>query len=417
MSFDKKIVCFDLRNINIKNLQNWFLENDFFDESIKEKLFEIVKNNLNEENKVDLVYIINSVVFATSESDYNPELQFREALVSDLLKLEPITVSEIKPYVHSLIELFSNSANKNENVSLVLNSLQVYGRDTDYLYPNFAKCVSVIDIESLEFKFSELFSPFDKKFKNIHSYFKEKHPEANIFQDLKVAKIYFLSNYVLGYTFVIKNSKEEKFFWSIHLEEHLLALEKLKFDHMSVLDLNSILDKISQVGIEKLSKEELDFLNSLEGNHFKNEKPNIIVGDLITNYNGMNKRIQKSEQKQTFQKVNLLESLELNGGEIVHYCFQFELLNRKFLMVLDKEKLYEILQDGDDILYVELTESWFYILNSFEENHKIVFQISLNLNYVFSHQAEYIESFELQLNMEKENNILDWVSQIRNRED
>lgn len=186
---------------------------------------------------------------------------------------------------------------------------------------------------------------------------------------------------------------------------------------MSVLDLNSILDKISQVGIEKLSKEELDFLNSLEGNHFKNEKPNIIVGDLITNYNGMNKRIQKSEQKQTFQKVNLLESLELNGGEIVHYCFQFELLNRKFLMVLDKEKLYEILQDGDDILYVELTESWFYILNSFEENHKIVFQISLNLNYVFSHQAEYIESFELQLNMEKENNILDWVSQIRNRED
>lgn len=264
MNLVKKIVCFDLRNANIKNLQNWFFENDFLDESIKENLFEIVGKNLKEENKVDLVYIINSVVFAVSESDSYPELQFREALVSDLLKLEPITVSEIEPYVHSLIELFSNSANKNEDVPLVLNSLQVYGIDTDYLYPNFAKCVSAIDIESLEFKFSELFSPLDKKFKNIHSYFKEKHPEASILQDLKVAKIFFLSNYVLGYTFVVKNSKEEKFFWSIHLEEHLLALEKLKFDHMSVLDLNSILDKINEVGIENLTKEEQEFLNNLK---------------------------------------------------------------------------------------------------------------------------------------------------------
>ena len=145
--------------------------------------------------------------------------------------------------------------------------------------------------------------------------------------------------------------------------------------------------------------------------------PTFDWGELITNYEGKNIKIRKSEQNKTYQRVKMLKSLELNGGEVAFYCFTFQLLKRKFLMALDLEKLYEIIEEGDNVVYIKLTESWFYILNSFEENNKIVFQISLNLHYEYSHQAEYIEPFELQLNWKNEPQMKEWIAEIRQREE
>lgn len=140
-------------------------------------------------------------------------------------------------------------------------------------------------------------------------------------------------------------------------------------------------------------------------------------GELITNYEGRNIKIRKSVQNKTYQHVKMLKSLELNGGEKAIYCFTFNLLKRKFLMALDLEKLYEIIEEGDNVVYIKLTESWFYILNSFEENNKIVFQISLNLHYEYSHQAEYIEPFELQVNWKNDPSMKEWIEEIRQREE
>jgi hypothetical protein len=145
--------------------------------------------------------------------------------------------------------------------------------------------------------------------------------------------------------------------------------------------------------------------------------PTFNWGELITNYEGKNMKIRKSEQNKTNQRVNMLKSLELNGREEAFYCFKFQLLKRKFLMALDQEKLYEIIEEGEDVVYNKLMESWFYILNSFEENNKIVFQISLNLHYEYSHQAEYIEPFELQINWKNEPKMKEWIAKIRPREE
>ena len=145
--------------------------------------------------------------------------------------------------------------------------------------------------------------------------------------------------------------------------------------------------------------------------------PTFDWGELITNYEGKNIKIRKSEQNKTYQRVKMLKSLELNGGEVAFYCFTFQLLKRKFLMALDQEKLYEIMEEGDDVVYIKLTESWFYILNSFEENNKIVFQISLNLHYEYSHQAEYIEPFELQVNWKNDPIMKEWIEEIKQREE
>ena len=146
-------------------------------------------------------------------------------------------------------------------------------------------------------------------------------------------------------------------------------------------------------------------------------KPGINRGELISHYNGYNRKINQSEQHLTSQRIKFITSQELNGGEEANYCFEFALLNRKFLMALDQEKLYEILEDGEDKVYVLLTESWFYILKSFEEGKKYVTQISFTLHYEYTAQAEYHENFDVQLNMMNEPEVKNWFSQIRPREE
>ncbi len=149
----------------------------------------------------------------------------------------------------------------------------------------------------------------------------------------------------------------------------------------------------------------------------KISNPLIKQGELITHYNGYNRKINQSEQHLTSQRIKFITSQALNGGEEANYCFEFKLLNRKFLMVLDQGKLFEILEDGDDKVYVLLKESFFYILKSFEEGKKYVTQISLTLHYEYTPQAEFHENFDVQLNMLNEPEVKYWFSKIRPRED
>lgn len=145
--------------------------------------------------------------------------------------------------------------------------------------------------------------------------------------------------------------------------------------------------------------------------------PLIYHGELITHYNGYNRKINQSEQHLTSQRIKFITSQALNGGEEANYCFEFKLLNRKFLMALDQEKLYEILEDGEDKVYVLLTESFFYILRRFEEGKKHVTQITLTLHYEYTPQAEFHENFDVQLNMLNEPEVKYWFSLIRPREE
>lgn len=146
-------------------------------------------------------------------------------------------------------------------------------------------------------------------------------------------------------------------------------------------------------------------------------KPDLKNGDLIAHYNGFNRKINQSEQHLTSQRISFIISQGLNGGDTANYCFQFKLLNRKFLMALDQEKLYEILEDGDNEIFILLTQSWFSIVKSFEENNKYVTQILLTLHYEYTPKAEYHENFDVQLNMKNEPEVKEWFSKIRPAED
>ena len=149
----------------------------------------------------------------------------------------------------------------------------------------------------------------------------------------------------------------------------------------------------------------------------KIRKPGINIGELISTYEGTNKKIHHSENKLTHQRIVFIESQSINGDQETNYCFEFKLLNRKFLMVLDKEQLFEILSDRDEKVHILLTESWFYILRSFVEEKKYITHITLSLHYEYTPQAEYTEHFQLQLNMQNDVDVLKWFSQIRPRDE
>lgn len=141
-------------------------------------------------------------------------------------------------------------------------------------------------------------------------------------------------------------------------------------------------------------------------------KPANQHGEFNTSYEGKNRKIINSTNKLTHQRIVFSEKQIINGGIETICCFEIQLLNRKFLIVLDYEKLYEIIEDNDTKIYILLTESWFYILRSFVDGKKYITHGSLNLHYEYNNQAEYIENFDFQLNMRNEAPVLEWFSKI-----
>ena len=102
-------------------------------------------------------------------------------------------------------------------------------------------------------------------------------------------------------------------------------------------------------------------------------KPGINRGELISHYNGYNRKINQSEQHLTSQRIKFITSQELNGGEEANYCFEFALLNRKFLMALDQEKLYEILENEILPTFYDDKNKWRKIMKNGMNDVKIQF--------------------------------------------
>lgn len=103
-------------------------------------------------------------------------------------------------------------------------------------------------------------------------------------------------------------------------------------------------------------------------------------GKLLTSYEGYNRKIRNSPDELTYQNVRFHEKLTINGGEKLNLCFEFNLLNRTFLMALDLEKLYEVIGEGKEKIYIRLTESWFHVLSSFVKENRIVYKITFTLH-------------------------------------
>ena len=122
-------------------------------------------------------------------------------------------------------------------------------------------------------------------------------------------------------------------------------------------------------------------------------------GEFLSSYNGENRKIISSLFKLHSQIIDFNKELRINGNVVEKCCFELALLNRKYLIVFEQERLYEIIQEGEDKLYILLTTSYFYMTSRFLNNNRFIIQGKLTLNFDYSEDAQYSEEFDYQLNL------------------
>ncbi len=258
----KNIIALNLINAVSENLESWFLETDLInDNNTKIHIRKYLEEILILDNPVNCVFLINDIILGTSNKNNCLEIEYCDFLIDDLVLLKPISLKKLELYRSVIIDWIFNHHKKNELVFKAVQSLQEFETDK-YLFPNFTSCVCVIDALDLGFKLNDFFVPLNKKFKAIYQFFKAHYPTDTILKSVNLTKVFFIDQFVLGFSFQMEGTVVEHFFWNIHLDEQLLLMDKITFDKPIQLTVDSLLDKINQRGIESLSETEMNFLRN-----------------------------------------------------------------------------------------------------------------------------------------------------------
>ena len=262
MNSTSKIIALDLQNATLENLENWFCTNDYITaETTKEFIRFRVKD---EENQFQRIFVINDTFFGIVSKDnlLNIDIpnwfsdEFQENCI-------PIQIKDIEQYRSVIIDWIFNTHKTRTHTGIELKAFQKFTQDFDLMmFPHFTSCITCVDVEELGFNLKEFFQPLNQKFKAIHSEFRKYYPKANYLKDVKLTKIYIIEKYILGYNFRLENEPYEHFFYNIHFEDLMYQLTPFRFDQVKELTLDSILEKINQVGIDNLTQEECDFLKT-----------------------------------------------------------------------------------------------------------------------------------------------------------
>ena len=150
--------------------------------------------------------------------------------------------------------------------------------------------------------------------------------------------------------------------------------------------------------------------------------PGFNTGTFVTTYIGQNYKIRNSPFRLTSQRIIFNKSLKINGNITEKCCFEMTILSRKFLMVLDDnrvdddrledELLYEIVEDEGEKIFILLKNSRMYVKNHFICNKKYIIQGTLYLRYSYTEYAEFDEEFEFQLELLNHKCILELFENI-----
>lgn|SRR5690606_1052171 len=131
----------------------------------------------------------------------------------------------------------------------------------------------------------------------------------------------------------------------------------------------------------------------------KVNKPWNDKGELLVFYKGNNKAIYDSLNKITYQQIKLLKIVSINHQVEERCCLEFTLLNKKYLLVLDGEKLYEIIQEGEQTNYTEVPETYIFVSSHKELGNKYVVHGQIIIHFHYNEQAEFEETFIFQINL------------------
>ncbi len=258
----KNIIALNLQNAILDNLESWFVETDLINCSdTKDYIRKHVKNSPTYDDTTDCIFLISNTVLGISNNNGYAEIIYSDFLINDLILLHPISIAQLELYRSVIIDWIFNPHNKNELAFKAIQSLQEFEVD-QHKFSNFSSYVCVIDAVDLGFKLNDFFLPVNQKFKAIHQFFKTQYQTNNVLKKVNLTKVFFIDQYILGFTFQMEGNSEEHFFWNIRLDEQLLSMDKISFDAPIQLTVDGLLDKINWNGIESLTDTEMIFLGN-----------------------------------------------------------------------------------------------------------------------------------------------------------
>ncbi len=259
---DSSLIALNLQSAELENLETWFLKTYLISsDATKNYIKHLLSNNLAIDNPTDYVFLINDTVLGTSYKNNCSEIQYCDFLIDDFVLLKPIPLSELQLYRSVIIDWIFNYHKKNQLVFNAIQSLQEF-ETNKHRFPHFSSCVCVIDAFDLGFKLNDFFIPSNQKFEAIQQFFKTQYQTEKVLKSVNLTKVFFLDQFILGFSFQMEERTEELFFWNMQLDEQLLLRDKITFAAPISLTIDGLLDKINNNGFESLTIEEMNFLSN-----------------------------------------------------------------------------------------------------------------------------------------------------------
>lgn len=264
----KDVVCLDLSNGTIENLQNYFKLNTNLQSVTKQYLEENLERNLTKvdaSDRVVRIYLYDSFVIATSKFKNEQDVIIEDSFIDEIKKLPIIKESDGLEVVQQFMgNLINNNVVRMDEITH-LKLFNYYTQNLNpikYKIPFFMEHIFGFEIASYNLKMYDMLSP--RIYKPIHNDLRNKYPDTKIINNFLIQKIYYLKSIPIAFSAkLIGTNEEEKWFWSEHYLEDLKNIEPIYLTTLfPSYSIDLILDKINEIGINNLTKEELEFLNS-----------------------------------------------------------------------------------------------------------------------------------------------------------
>lgn len=262
----KNIVCLDIINANKKDLSNWFLINNNYEEITKDYVYQTIEKNkaeIEKSNKIAHIFLHDSFCVATANEDNLNELELVDTLLNELKELPTIKTGEMKKeidyFMTNLIE--KNRMKMSEIIYFKLhNYINENLNPIQYKIPFFFEDIVCFEMYPFNLKMFEIIG--SKNYKPVHNYLRSKYPNIKILDNFIVQKMYYLKNLFVACSGKVNGTDEEVWFWSDQYRELLFYTKTIYVNENQTLSIDQISNKVMKVGMDSLAKEELEILNS-----------------------------------------------------------------------------------------------------------------------------------------------------------
>lgn len=141
-----------------------------------------------------------------------------------------------------------------------------------------------------------------------------------------------------------------------------------------------------------------------------------ILGNFVTHYKGDNYQIRSTKYQLYSQQIKLVKSLKVNEYTVEKMCFEFKLIDRNYLMVLDYERLYAIAYNHGQVKYEQLGSSVFSIWEKKIDNEHFLIRGRLQFFIEYGEGAAFFESFDFQLIFDNDPALVEAFMQLNHNE-